>query len=75
MTAFEQVEQQFKDYVLADADTSMALGATTHLGQLGDPSLAAIQVRGDGARQLLKTLMQIDASGFDEQLNLDLMQR
>jgi uncharacterized protein (DUF885 family) len=75
MTAFEQVEQQFKDFVLADADTSIALGATTHLGQLGDPSLAAIKVRGDGARQLLKTLMQIDASGFDEQLNLDLMQR
>jgi len=42
---------------------------------LGDPSLAAMQVRGDAARQLLETLILTDASGFDEQLNLDLMQR
>ncbi|MFT5361438.1 MAG: hypothetical protein ACI9IN_001186 [Porticoccaceae bacterium] len=75
MTAFQQLELQFKNHVLADAEASMALGATTHLGQLGDPSLAAMQVRGDAARQLLKTLMLTEPSGFDEQLNLDLMQR
>jgi uncharacterized protein (DUF885 family) len=75
MTAFQQIELQFKDHVLADAEASMALGATTHLGQLGDPSLAAMQVRGDAARQLLETLMLTDANDFDERLNLDLMKR
>ena len=75
MTTFKQLELQFKDHVLADAEASMALGATTHLGQLGDPSLATMQVRGDAARQLLETLMLTDANDFDERLNLDLMKR
>ena len=75
MTAFQQIELQFKDHVLADADASMALGDTTHLGQLGDPSLEAMQVRSDAATKLLETLMLTDANDFDERLNLDLMKR
>lgn len=75
MTAFQQIELRFKNHVLADADVSMAMGDSTHLGQLGDPSLEAMQTRRDAAVQLLGTLTQAEANDFDERLNLDLMKR
>ncbi|CAH0990047.1 hypothetical protein SIN8267_00130 [Sinobacterium norvegicum] len=75
MTNFATIEQQFKDFVLADADTSMALGATDHLGQLGDPSLAAAKTRDEAAKTLLQQLQSAETEGFDQQLDLDLMQR
>lgn len=75
MMRFSDVEKQFKDFVLADADTSMALGSSTHLGQLGDPSLAAAKTRHGEAKALLEQLMNTQTVGFEQQLDLDLMQR
>ena len=69
------IQEQFKQYVLADADSSMGLGATTHLGQLGDPSLEHMHQETEQAKALLEVLAQFDSSDFDEQLDADLMKR
>ena len=73
--ALSSLQELFKAYVLADADTSMALGATTHLGELGDPSLTHMQSDTQQAKALLKQLEAASSTDFDEQLDTDLMKR
>ena len=73
--ASSSLQYQFKAYVLADADTSMALGVTTHLGELGDPSLAHLQRDTQQAKALLEKLETANSANFDEQLDNDLMKR
>ncbi len=75
MPSFTHISEQFKQYVLADADTSMGLGHDAHLGQLGDPSLVHMQERSEQAKTLIKALQSIKSSDFDEALDLDLMTR
>jgi len=75
MSAYEKISKQFKRFILADADTSMALGDKTHLGELGDPSLGHMEQRSQQAKELLNKLQAIKGETFDEQLDLDLMAR
>ncbi len=75
MMSFTQVETAFKQFVLADAQTSMALGATTHLGLLGNPSLEHMFERNDEAKELLVKIEQVKVDDFNQQLDLDLMAR
>lgn len=75
MTRYLKFEQDFQNYVLADADTSMSLGTSTHLAQLGDPSLEFSQARNRAAKTLLSEASNVQTSDFDEQLNIDLMSR
>jgi uncharacterized protein (DUF885 family) len=75
MPAYEKISKQFKRFILADADTSMALGDEAHLGDLGDPSLEHMLQRCQQAKELLKQLQAIKGETFDEQLDLDLMAR
>ncbi len=75
MPAYEKITEQFKRFILADADTSMALGDEAHLGELGDPSLEHMAQRSGQAKELLTQLQAIKGDTFDEQLDLDLMAR
>lgn len=75
MTSYLKFEHDFQAYVLDDAETSMALGTTTHLAQLGDPSLEFAQARNQAAQALLSEAAHVQTSNFDEQLNIDLMSR
>ncbi len=75
MSAFQSINEQFKKYVLSDADTSMGLGDTAYLGQLGDPSLEHINESTQQAKLLLGQLQAIQSSDFNEALDLDLMAR
>jgi len=75
MTDLQKLSEDFKDYILSSPDSSMALGDTRHLGQLGDPSLEAAEQRLQRALALLQQLDSEQSSDFDEQLNLELMQR
>lgn len=72
---FHSLEQQFKQFVLSDADTSMGLGDATFLGQLGDPSLKNLKETTAKAKTLLKNIQSITTDTFDRQLDLDLMAR
>ncbi len=69
------LQEQFKAYVLSDADASMGLGVTTHLGELGDPSLAHMQRDTQQATALLEKLEIATSTDFDDQLDTDLMKR
>jgi len=75
MPDYENISNQFKRFILADADTSMALGDETHLGDLGDPSLEHMVLRSQKAKALLNKLQAFKVETFDEQLDLDLMAR
>ena len=75
MPAYQQISEQFKQYILADADTSMALGDDAHLGNLGDPSLEHMAQRTAQAKELLVQLKAVNSESFDERLDLDLMSR
>ncbi len=75
MSEFLSIQSQFKQYVLADADTSMSLGAIDYLGQLGDPSLEHMHEDTRLAKELLAKIQSCQGAGFDEQLDLDLMSR
>lgn len=75
MTSYFEFETEFQNFVLADADTSMSLGTSTHLAQLGDPSLEFANVRLLAAKDLLSKAADVKTSNFDEQLNIDLMSR
>lgn len=75
MTSYLKFEHDFQTYVLDDAETSMALGTTTHLAQLGDPSLEFAQARNKAAQALLSEAAHVQTCNFDEQLNIDLMSR
>jgi len=75
MPAYQKISEQFKQYILADADTSMALGDDAHLGDLGDPSLEHMAHRTAQAKALLVQLKAVNSESFDERLDLDLMSR
>jgi len=75
MSAYEKITEQFKCFILSDADTSIALGDEAHLGDLGDPSLAHMMQQSQEAQDLLDQLQAIKGETFDEQLDLDLMGR
>ena len=75
MPAYQKISEQFKQYILADADTSMALGDDAHLGELGDPSLEHMAQRTTQAKALLVQLKAVNSESFDERLDLDLMSR
>ena len=71
----QSIQNQFKQYVLADADTSMSLGGSDYLGQLGDPSLEHMQEDTRLAKELLLKIENNQGADFDERLDLDLMSR
>ncbi len=77
MPDFHTLEKQFKQFVLADADTSMALGDVAFLGTLGNPSLEHMQQSTQQAKALLKKLEDTSATtqDFNQSLDSDLMAR
>jgi hypothetical protein len=75
MSDFSAISQDFKNFVLADADTSMGLGDSRYLDQLGDPSLDSLRNRTAQAKALLTTLEKYSGDSFDQKLDIDLMAR
>lgn len=73
--SFLTIEKRFKEYVLADADTSMSLGSNQHLASLGDPSLEHMQQRTQQAKELLTEIAACKIEVFEQQLDLELMSR
>ena len=73
--SFQTVEKLFKQFVLADADSSMGLGDSSHLDQLGDPSLEHLAASTDKAKILLCDIEVCCVADFNQQLDLDLMSR
>ncbi len=82
-TSFLNLEHQFKDYVLADPDTSMSLGDISYLNTLADPSLEHLAQRTTQAKELLTRIEAYQPcftegtleQDFSQQLDLDLMSR
>ena len=75
MSDFSSLSQDFKKFVLSDADTSMGLGDNSHLDQLGDPSLEHLNSSTAQAKALLTSIENCSTDDFDHQLDLDLMAR
>jgi hypothetical protein len=75
MSDFFSISQNFKQFVLSDADTSMGLGDNSYLGQLADPSLDHLQNDTAQAKALLTTIEHCSVDDFDQQLDIDLMTR
>jgi uncharacterized protein (DUF885 family) len=75
MSDFSFISQDFKKFVLSDADTSMGLGDSRYLDQLGDPSLDHLRKTTAQAKALLKTLEKCSADSFNQALDIDLMAR
>jgi uncharacterized protein (DUF885 family) len=75
MSDFSFISQDFKKFVLSDADTSMGLGDSRYLDQLGDPSLGHLRKTTAHAKALLKTLEKCSADSFNQALDIDLMAR
>jgi hypothetical protein len=75
MSDFSSVSQDFKFFVLSDADTSMGLGHTSHLDQLGDPSLQQLEHDTAQAKTILTSLENCAGEDFNQQLDLELMAR
>ena len=75
MSDFSTISQDFKRFVLSDADTSMGLGDNSYLDQLGDPSLDHLESTTAQAKALLKTIKNCSVDDFDQQLDLDLITR
>jgi hypothetical protein len=75
MPDFFSISQNFKNFVLADADTSMGLGDNCYLDQLGDPSLEHLKNTTAQAKVLLTTLEKCTGDNFDQKLDIDLMAR
>ncbi|MGK0405294.1 MAG: hypothetical protein ACJAR6_000664, partial [Oleispira sp.] len=75
MFDFSSISQDFKNFVLADADTSMSLGDSRYLDQLGDPSLDHLRNTTAQAKTLLTTLEKCSVDSFDQKLDIDLMAR
>jgi|GEM_PF-657836 len=73
--SFLSIENQFKQFVLSDADVSMSLGDTTYLGQLSDPSLEQLDKDTAQAKALLTSMDSCQAQGFEQELDLELMAR
>ena len=74
-TEFQTLESQFKAHVLSDPDASMALGDVQYLGELGDPSLAAMEAETKRSKELLAQLGSYQTTDFNESLDLQLMAR
>lgn len=74
-TEFQTLESQFKAHVLSDPDASMALGDVQYLGELGDPSLAAMEAETKRSKELLAQLESYQATDFNESLDMQLMAR
>ena len=72
---FTAIELKFKSFVLSDPETSMSLGEVEFLGQLGDPSLAALKSDTDAAKEIIGFIESCQSSDFDQNLDLDLMAR
>lgn len=77
---FNDIENQFREFVLSDPDISFSLGVSDFSGQLGDPSLKAMNSRNKQAEILIDAIAQcIDNNhslhSFDQTLDLDLMSR
>jgi uncharacterized protein (DUF885 family) len=77
---FHNIEQQFKQLVLSDPDTSIGLGDSSFLGQLGDPSLQGLKEKTAKAKQIISAIELCNAEAFDDdtfnrRLDLDLMAR
>ena len=75
MSDFSSVSQDFKLFVLSDADTSMGLGHTSHLDQLGNPSLQQLKHDTAQAKTILASLEHCVGEDFNQQLDLELMAR
>lgn len=75
MPDFFSITQDFKNFVLSDADTSMGLGGTTFIDQLSDPSLHHLNDNTEQAKNLLATIESISVNDFNNQLDLELMAR
>lgn len=75
MSDFSSVSQDFKCFVLSDADTSMGLGHNSHLDQLGDPSLQQLEHDTAQAKTILASLEKCVSEDFNQQLDLELMAR
>lgn len=75
MSDFSSVSQDFKLFVLSDADTSMGLGHTSHLDQLGNPSLQQLKHDTAQAKTILASLENCVGEDFNQQLDLELMAR
>ncbi|NVK37123.1 MAG: DUF885 family protein [Gammaproteobacteria bacterium] len=76
--SFTNIEAKFKAFVLSDPDTSVGLGDTQFLSQLGDPSLVALTKDVQQAKELIGEISECLNSenlSFDENLDLDLMMR
>lgn len=71
----EQIEHQFKQFVLSDIDVSTALGDSRYLNSLGNPSLKYFNDQTQQAKQLLANMTLCTPEDFDQQLDLDLMVR
>lgn len=74
-SAFLQLEKQFKEYVLNDADTSLSLGDSRHLEILADPSLEQLALRTQQAKELINDIASCSSNDFNQQLDLELMSR
>jgi hypothetical protein len=72
---FHHIEAQFKHFVLADAETSMGLGDSQFLGDLGDPSLQGMLDDTVEAKKLLVEIEAFKSHDFEQTLDLDLMAR
>ncbi|HCM06057.1 MAG TPA: hypothetical protein DIC30_08630, partial [Oceanospirillales bacterium] len=70
MSDFSVISQNFKQFVLSDADTSMGLGDNTYLDQLSDPSLSHLKENTAQAKALLKIIDTCSTEDFNQQLDL-----
>ncbi|ASP37924.1 DUF885 domain-containing protein [Bacterioplanes sanyensis] len=75
MLTFRQAEQAYREHVLSDLDTRLSLGVLEDSDRLGDPSLEAEQQHMQAAAALLEQLQQVETDGFEQQLDIELMQR
>ena len=75
LVEFKTIEAQFKQFVLSDPETSMGLGDTQYLGDLGDPSLQGMYADTEKAKTLISAIQQCKSDVFNETLDLDLMER
>ena len=75
MPDFFSISQDFKRFVLSDADTSMGLGDNRYLDQRADPSLEHLNNETAKAKILLTAIENCVVEDFDQQLDIDLMAR
>ena len=74
MTNSADISEHFFNYLQSDVDTSVGLGLTDKLAQLGDPSLTAHQQSVAVAEALLAKVNAASSAGnFYELLDIDLI--